>query len=290
MMHRRREELRGIALRPALAHCSAQGDVHEGRSVRESVTDPRGGMGTTSKLAAALALFTACGAGASASAHGHPVPAPTPRPYESIGSIDVGTLENTIFWWHNNTYVLENIGCGYGKLPTVPPRNDPQSTVRLVSRHSLRASISVWCRCADPHTAQRQRRMRGAGSADHAGAWFPEYANHSYARVRDFITGTVVANISTSIGFGFVNAFPDYDHDRLWLFGTPADRCHGNCGACTGAACPGRPSCTSIQSWWTSESVPTKFDTAVAIPAGTKDLPHTYNQVGGLPQAATQVD
>ena len=75
----------------------------------------------SSKLAAALALLTACaGASDAASAHGHPVPAPTPRPYESIGSIDVGTLENTIFWWRNNTYVLENIGCGYGKLPPSP--------------------------------------------------------------------------------------------------------------------------------------------------------------------------
>ena len=121
--------------------------------------------------------------------------------------------------------------------------------------------------------------LSGGLSVDHAGAWFPEYANHSYARVRDFITGTVVANISSSIGFGFLNAFPDYDHGRLWLFGTPADRCHGNCGACTGPSCPGRPSCTSIQSWWTSESIPTSFDTAVAIPAGTKNLPHTFNQV-----------
>lgn len=126
----------------------------------------------------------------------------------------------------------------------------------------------------------------GIASVDHAGNWFPEYANHSYARVRDFTTGTVVANITTSIGFGFLNAFADYDHGRLWLFGTPADRCHGNCGACNGASCPGRPSCTSIQSWWTSESIPTSFDTAVAIPAGTKDLPHTYNQVGFFPHAA----
>eukprot|EP01047_Picozoa_sp_COSAG01_P096390 COSAG01_NODE_26896_length_700_cov_0.830283_1_plen_127_part_10 len=90
-----------------------------------------------------------------------PVPAPTPRPYESIGSIDVNTLENTIFWWANTTYVLENIDCKY---------------------------------------------------TDHAGKWFPQFANHSYARVRDFTTGTVVANISSSIGFGFLNAFPDYDH------------------------------------------------------------------------------
>ena len=147
--------------------------------------------------------------------HTHPVPPPVPgRPYEQVGSIDVGTLENTIFWWANATYVLENIGCGY---------------------------------------------------ADHAGRWFPAFADHSYARVRDFETGTVVANISSSVGFGFVNAFPDYDHNRLWLFGTPADRCHGNCGACQGPNCPGRPSCTSIQSWWTSLPVPTTFETAEAV-------------------------
>ena len=63
--------------------------------------------------------------------HGHPVPAPSPRPYDSIGSIDVGTLENTIFWWRNRTYVLENIGCNYSEhrcrslaihAPTTPHR------------------------------------------------------------------------------------------------------------------------------------------------------------------------
>lgn len=70
----------------------------------------------------------------------------------------------------------------------------------------------------------------------------------------------------------------DYDRNRLWLFGTPADRCHGNCGACTGPSCPGKPSCTSIQAWWTSLPIPTTFDTAVAIPAGTPELTHTYNQ------------
>ena len=30
---------------------------------------------------------------------GHPVPPPTQRPYEAIGSIDIDTYENTIFWW-----------------------------------------------------------------------------------------------------------------------------------------------------------------------------------------------
>lgn len=125
----------------------------------------------------------------------------------------------------------------------------------------------------------------GCNYDSHAGIWFPEYANHSYARVRDFTTGVVTANISSTIGFGFVNAFPDYDHNRLWLFGTPADRCHGNCGACKGSSCPRSPSgkllpsCTSVQSWWTSEPIPRSFETAVAIPAGTPVLKHTYNQV-----------
>ena len=64
-----------------------------------------------------------------------------------------GTLENTIFWWHNHTFVLENIGCNY---------------------------------------------------ADHAGEWFPAFKGHSYARVRDFENGAVVANLTSSIGFGFV--------------------------------------------------------------------------------------
>lgn len=90
---------------------------------------------------------------------GHPVPPPVspPRPYEQLGSIDIGTYENTIFWWAKHTYVLENIPCTY---------------------------------------------------EDHAGRWFPWFANHSYARIRDFDTGKLVANISSTVGFGFVNSFP----------------------------------------------------------------------------------
>ena len=139
---------------------------------------------------------------------GHPLPPPVPRPYESLGSIDVGTYESTVFWWANTTYVLENIACTY---------------------------------------------------ADHAGRWDPAFANHSYARVRNLHTGAVVTNISSSIAFGFLNVFPDYDRNRLWLFGTPSDRCFGNCGSCTGSGCPGRPACTSIQAWWTSLPEPTRF-------------------------------
>jgi hypothetical protein len=46
-----------------------------------------------------------------------------------------------------------------------------------------------------------------------------------YARIRDFATGVVVVNISSTAGYGFISALPDYEHGTLWLFGTKADRC-----------------------------------------------------------------
>lgn len=59
----------------------------------------------------------------------------------------------------------------------------------------------------------------------HAETWLPEYKNHSYFRIRDFETGNILTNISTSIGFGFGSAFVDYDHGpTAWVFGTPKDR------------------------------------------------------------------
>lgn len=44
-----------------------------------------------------------------------PAPPPTPPPhlYEVEGSIDVGTLENSMFYWKGVMYLLENLGCGY---------------------------------------------------------------------------------------------------------------------------------------------------------------------------------
>lgn len=97
--------------------------------------------------------------------------------YTVEGSIDVFTYENTLFYWRETMYVLENIPCKY---------------------------------------------------ADHASRWFPEYANNSYARVRELASGRVVANISSTIGWGFISAFTDYSNDRVWLFGTHANRCNGN--------------------------------------------------------------
>jgi len=39
-----------------------------------------------------------------------PPPPPTPLLFEAMGSIDVGTLENSLFEWNGTLYLLENIG------------------------------------------------------------------------------------------------------------------------------------------------------------------------------------
>jgi hypothetical protein len=90
----------------------------------------------------------------------------------------------------------------------------------------------------------------------HAGETDASYGNHSYARLKDFATGAVLANISSTRGFGFISAFPDYAHDTLWLFGTPADRCDGN----------GAP--TTVQSWWTNDPALQQWSTALAFDLG----------------------
>jgi len=58
----------------------------------------------------------------------------------------------------------------------------------------------------------------------HEEQWNATYTNHSYFRIRDLASGDVVANISSSIGFGFGSAFVDYDSGTLHIFGTPKDR------------------------------------------------------------------
>ena len=97
----------------------------------------------------------------------------------------------------------------------------------------------------------------------HAGEWDPAtYGNHSYARIRDFATGAIIVNVSSSVAFGFLSAFADYEHDTLWLFGTPADRCVGNGHA------------QSVQSWWTTDPALQAWSTALAYDLGEKS---TYN-------------
>jgi hypothetical protein len=114
------------------------------------------------------------------------------------------------------------------------------------------------------------------GFPDHAGVYWPSvWGNHSYARIRDFATGVVVSNVTSTIGFGFVSAFVDYDESSgpsslgtVWLFGTPADRCHGNGNAQT------------VQAWWSTDLL--AWQTQQAFDLGA----HTYNvqvtKVGAL--------
>lgn len=124
--------------------------------------------------------------------------------YTVHGSIDVFTYENTVFYWHGVMYNLENIPCKYWDHVS----------------------------CTTMYT--------GASPVDppQAGIWDPSWGNNSYARIRELDSGRVVANVSSTKGFGFISAFPDYEvqrpvrslalttgqHDTLWLFGTPANR------------------------------------------------------------------
>lgn len=138
------------------------------------------------------------------------------KPYTVHGSIDVGTLENSLFLWKSTMYVLENLGCGY---------------------------------------------------IDHAGLWFPAFKGHSYARVRQLDSGIVIANISSTIGFAFISAFPDYKYNRMWLFGVDVERCNGTYRG------------TKVQAWWSNNLLDWKTD--VAIPDYK-----TYNvEVSAVPKS-----
>ena len=61
---------------------------------------------------------------------------------------------------------------------------------------------------------------------------------------------------SVPVGFGFVTPFPDYENDRVWLFGTPADRCKSN----------GNP--MNVTSWWSTDLV--NWETAFAFDYGSR--------------------
>eukprot|EP00911_Craspedida_sp_UC1_P002548 UC1_evm1s1892 len=141
-------------------------------------------------------------------------PSPSPPPpsppllFEPLGSIDLGTFENSLFFWHGHMYVLENIGCTY---------------------------------------------------ADHAGQWDPSFAGTSYTRIRHLDTGAIVSNISATRSYAFVSSFPDYEHDRLWLFGIDFNRCKGTARG------------TRVEAFWNTKggSDLTSWSSATAI-AGLK--------------------
>lgn len=93
-----------------------------------------------------------------------------------------------------------------------------------------------------------------------------------YARIRDFATGALITNVSSSIGFGFVSAFVD-EHPPtggppvLWLFGSACNRCpHPKAGP-QGCVSP-----RTVQWWRATDATLTNFTTGVA--AGTAP---TYN-------------
>lgn len=152
-----------------------------------------------------------------------PPPPPAPPLYTKLGAVDVGTFENTIFYWQGVLYNLENIACSY------------------------------W---------------------DHAGVWDASWGNNSYARVRELLSGRVVSNISSTKGFGFVSAFPDYEHGTLWLFGTPANRCQGN----------GNP--RSVQAWWTRDLRTWQTALVLQYPPGTHNVQVTkVGPMGGVSAA-----
>lgn len=154
-------------------------------------------------------------------------PSPPPSPpqlYKRVGSIDVETFENTLFYWEGRILNVENIPCSY------------------------------W---------------------EHAGVWAPEvFGNHSYARIRDFQTGEVLVNVTATIGFGFVTAFPDYDRGVLYLFGVPSDRCQGNGHA------------QDVWTWWTSDPAleDSSFRTAVAFQLNQTTYNVGVSRVAPLPR------
>ena len=101
----------------------------------------------------------------------------------------------------------------------------------------------------------------------HAGNWFPAFFNSSYARIRQLDTGTIIVNISSSIGYGFISAFPDYDTKKLWLFGSKCDRCQKSCSGCIQGCVPGR----KVQSWWSTDVSLTDSSWQTAKAQGTSD-------------------
>mmetsp|Transcript_1515 Transcript_1515/g.3944 ORF Transcript_1515/g.3944 Transcript_1515/m.3944 type:complete len:359 (+) Transcript_1515:48-1124(+) len=70
------------------------------------------------------------------------------------------------------------------------------------------------------------------GYIDHYGKWNATFASHSYARIRNFDTGEVVANVTETVATSFVSAFVDHraTGDVLWLSALDEDRCRKQCG------------------------------------------------------------
>eukprot|EP00912_Choanoflagellata_sp_UC4_P001896 UC4_evm1s1216 len=93
--------------------------------------------------------------------------------------------------------------------------------------------------------------------SEHASNWDSRFINASYARIRRMDNGDIVLNITSSIGFGFISAFVDDEHDTVWLFGSSCNRCskyggHGCRGAKEGGfvqVWSNRPNKSSLLYW-----------------------------------------
>ena len=72
------------------------------------------------------------------------------------------------------------------------------------------------------------------GYMDHWGNYpgGAKFKGHSYARIRDFQTGKLIANVSQTVATSFVSAFVDHRStgDVLWLSALNEDRCKQQCG------------------------------------------------------------
>ena len=115
----------------------------------------------------------------------------------------------------------------------------------------------------------------------HAGQWNETFLGHSYFRVRDFASGVVIANITSSIGFGFGSAFVDYETGTFWVFGTVNDRCGHNTLPDVGSVYAFSASDAGLQAWsrsktdvaWTGPNT----DVARVLGASPPGLPpHRY--------------
>lgn len=141
--------------------------------------------GLLSAVAAAVELGSAAGADT--------VPTPAPAAgwapdFKSpfkAAAFSYNTLESSMFAWQGKHYMMEGIGC---------------------SAHG------------GPFWANDSAVLPGA-------TMDPAFFNHSYVRIREVGSGLVVVNIPNSQGFGFPNAHVDYEHNVVWIFATPIDRC-----------------------------------------------------------------
>ena len=162
--------------------------------------------------------------------------------------------------------------------PTPPPPTHPYTVQGAIDVGTLENSIFSW------KGVLYLLENVNEGYHDSAGKYFPAFKGHSYARVRRLMDGVVLVNITSTIGYGFISAFPDYKHDRVWLFGTNHDR--GGKGPEGGYRCTASQAVTA---WWTlSGDDLTMWDTACTDATSADNVVVSYvaSPPSTLPQHA----